>query len=187
MSKKIFLPLTVIIAVGLVSYTPPQTIAETKEKTKVAKKQNAKAQKKGNTKKSWVLLCKKDKTACRVYSHIKTDKKIIVSSFSLSKANIKGQAKKQTVGIIMMPLGMHIPSGAIVKIDDKLAFKANLIECKNKGCRALFAAKDKIINHMKAGKKVSIIIVDSSSRKHLALSYSLKGFTSVYNQLIASK
>ncbi len=133
------------------------------------------------SKSNWSLLCNKNKN-CRVYANIKSDKNIIASSVSLIKAKVSNKTEKQIVGVIHVPLGLHIPSGVKVTVDNKISFKANLIECKNKGCRALFATSEKLLGVLNAGEKLTILIVDSKTRKTLKLSYSLQGFPKVYQK-----
>lgn len=136
-----------------------------------------------STKNAWLLLCQKDNQNCKAYAHIKTDNNVIASTLTLQKITFKkGQAPK-TVAIIMLPLGLHIPSGIKVSIDKKISFNANLIECKTKGCRAAFDANEKILTHLKNGEKFYIRLVDSTSRKSLQLTYSLKGFSKTYASL----
>ena len=81
-----------------------------------------------------------------------------------------------------MPLGLHIPSGVIVNIDGKLKVKANLMECKAKGCRAIFAVTPKMLKLMQSGSKVSITIRDSNTRKGILLTYSLTDFAKAYKK-----
>ena len=133
------------------------------------------------SKSNWALLCN-NKKQCQVYANIKTDKNIIASSFSLIKAKVSNKTERQIVGVILVPLGLHIPSGVKVTIDNTISFKANLVECKQKGCRALFATSGKLLNYLNTGKKASIIIVDSKTRKKVILSYYLNGFPKIYSQ-----
>ncbi len=138
-------------------------------------------------KKAWALICAKDKTNCRLYAQIKTDQNIVASSVSLVKMKVKGIKEAQTVAFIMLPLGLHIPSGVTVQVDKKITIKANLIECKAAGCRAIFNVSKNVLNHMLDGKKVNVVIVDSKSRKQLRLGYSLAGFDQTYKAFAAIK
>lgn len=156
-------------------------------KEHAAKKQTAKKAeaKKPAEKKAWALICNKNKKNCRLYAHIKTDQNVVASSLSLMNLKVKGMNSEQTVAIIMLPLGLHIPSGVTVQIDKSLNFKANLIECKSAGCRAIFNVKHNVLAHMLTGKKINVVIVDSQSRKQLRLAYSLKDFDKTYKAFAA--
>lgn len=141
--------------------------------------------KKTATKKAWALICNKNKKNCRLYAHVKTDQNVIASSLSLIKIKVKGIKSEQTVAVIMLPLGLHIPSGVTVMIDKKITLKANLVECKAAGCRAVFNVKHNVLAHMLTGKKINVVIVDSQSRKKLRLAYSLKDFDKTYKAFAA--
>ncbi len=77
---------------------------------------------------------------------------VIASSFSIVKRQIANMKEPQTIGIIVLPLSLHLPSGVKVFFDGKHGMNANLIECKLKGCRALFQAPKKVIALMKTDK-----------------------------------
>lgn len=142
--------------------------------------------KKPANKKAWALLCDKKKKNCRLYAHIKTDQNVVASSLSIAQLKLKGIKSEQTVAFIMLPLGLHIPSGVTVQIDKSISLKANLIECKASGCRAIFNVQNKVLAHMLTGQKINILIVDSKSRKKLRLSYSLKDFDKTYKAFVAT-
>lgn len=171
----IFTIATVSFLTGLIlSLIIPATPVHSKEETK------AKPQK------SWQLICPKKKPPCHLYAFIKTDNNVIASSVSLLNLKVRGIKNKQTIAIVMLPLGLHIPSGVTIKIDEQITFTANLIECKTKGCRAMFPVSDKVLNHMIIGDKIKVVIVDSKSRKPLTLRYSLKGFGKSYKAFLAT-
>lgn len=127
----------------------------------------------------WVVQCSKQKK-CRVYSQILAKNKIVASSFSIIKTSISNIKEPTTIGIVILPLGLHLPSGVQIKVDDKLNLQAKLIECKLKGCRAIFQASPKIIDQLKKGKNIYIQIRDSKTRKNIILTYYLKGFSKAY-------
>lgn len=136
---------------------------------------------------AWSLLCDKSNTNCKAYTYIKTDKNIIASTLVIRNIKIQNSSKNSLIGILMLPLGFHVPSGIKIQVDDSLSFNAKLLECKRKGCRAIFNANAKILKKLKSGKTINIMLVDSNSRKSLILTYSLKGFSKVYKTLAAAK
>lgn len=136
---------------------------------------------------TWQLLCNKDKSDCKAYAQILFDNNTIASTLIFKNIQLEDQSIS-TVAIIMLPLGFHIPSGIKITIDDKMTVSANLLECKIKGCRAVFPLDKNIIDALKVGHEVSIYLVDSNSRKSLELSYSLDGFSKTYKAMqISSK
>lgn len=139
------------------------------------------------SKDAWTIICPKKKGPCSLYAHIKTDKNIIVSSITILKMKVKDLKSPKIIAIAMLPLGLHIPSGVTIKIDESISFKANLLDCKKAGCRAVFPVSDKIFNHMIIGDKIKVIILDSTSRKSLSLNYTLNNFGKSYKAFLAKK
>lgn len=137
----------------------------------------------GIDQKAWNLICDKN-SACRVFGYIQSDDEAVVSSFSLMYLKGNRNRKSKLVGMVMLPLGLHIPSGVNINFDKKVSVKANLVECRVKGCRAIFTAEKVIVDQMKRGNNMFITIIDSKSRKGLRLQYSLVGFTKTYNEFL---
>lgn len=133
---------------------------------------------------AWELICKKAGADCYMASYIRTNKNKVVSAISIQKIKNQKLNNSINIAIIQLPLGLHIPSGVILKIDDHISIKAKLIDCYNKGCRAMFTVSDKIKLAMQKGSLVSVFIVDSKSRNKLLLSYSLIGFTKTWQSML---
>lgn len=133
------------------------------------------------SKAGWNIVCDKQKQ-CRLYSEILAKNKRVASSYSIIERYVDNLNGPQTVSIILMPLGLHIPSGVIVNIDQKIKIKANLIECKTIGCRAIFGITPKMIKLLQSGSKVTITIRDSNTRKGILLTYSLSNFAKAYKK-----
>ncbi len=134
----------------------------------------------------WQVICKKGKSRCHMVAELKTTKNIVASIFTLERMQPAGSNRVQTIAVLRLPLGLHIPSGVNIRVDKKLAFKANLIDCNKRGCRAVFTATDKILTALLKGSQAAVIIVDSKSRKTVALTHSLTGFAKTWEQLVRS-
>ena len=85
-------------------------------------------------------------------------------------------------GILTLPLGLHIPSGVKVSIDDKLTYQPKLIDCGLEFCRAIFSVSHQILDAYKKGWLANVVIVDSKTQKKLLIKYGLSGFTQAFNQ-----
>ncbi|KZL27420.1 invasion associated locus B family protein [Pseudovibrio sp. WM33] len=118
----------------------------------------------------WSVKCSSD--LCQVYAEIRLENGALVNSIMFRKLEADVYA-----AIIKLPLGIHIPSGIQIGIDDDALFNAKLITCQPDGCEAAFNANKTIVNFLKRGKAMSIVLTKSSDRKKLALNYSLIGFT----------
>lgn len=135
----------------------------------------------------WQLICSEGKPRCHMAAEVKTAGNKVASIFTLERLQPARSNKVQTVAVLRVPLGLHIPSGVHVRIDADLTFKTNLVDCNSRGCRAAFTTTDEILTALLMGGQADVIIVDSKSRKKVALTYSLIGFTKVWEQLIGRR
>ncbi|KZL26245.1 invasion associated locus B family protein [Pseudovibrio sp. Ad37] len=118
----------------------------------------------------WSVKCSSDQ--CQVYAEIRLENGALVNSIMFRKLEADVYA-----AIIKLPLGIHIPSGIQIGIDDDALFDAKLITCQPDGCEAAFNANKAIVSFLKRGKAMSIVVTKTNDRKKLALNYSLIGFT----------
>lgn len=118
----------------------------------------------------WSVTCSDD--ICQVYAEIRLESGALVNSVMFRKLDTDVYA-----AILKLPLGIHIPSGIQIGIDNDALFDAKLITCQEDGCEAAFNANSTIVEFLKRGKAMSIVVTKSSDREKLALNYSLIGFT----------
>jgi invasion protein IalB len=70
---------------------------------------------------------------------------------------VEGQDKKALM--IMVPLGMALPPGIMVKVDENEPVKLNYTLCHIAGCTAEAEATSKIVEEMKKGKQIGVGVV----------------------------
>ncbi len=85
-------------------------------------------------------------------------------------------------GMMTMPLGIHIPSGVQIGIDDDALIEAKIVTCNSEGCEAVFNASETVVDFFKRGKLMTVVLTNNSDRKKLAVNYSLMGFTKNWNE-----
>jgi invasion protein IalB len=91
----------------------------------------------------------------------------------LAVRQIAGQPKPQLLA--MLPLGSHLPAGALVKIDDKEPIKLAYTTCDNAGCYAEAAIEPAMVDQMKSGKQIAYLGIDVTGRA-LSIPLPLEGF-----------
>ncbi|SDR48677.1 invasion associated locus B family protein [Pseudovibrio sp. Tun.PSC04-5.I4] len=121
-------------------------------------------------KEEWSVQCSRDQ--CQMYAEIRLQNGALFNTIAFRKLNAKTYA-----GILKVPLGFHVPSGINIGIDDAAVIQAKLITCKEDGCEAAFTANELVIDFLKRGTQMSILLRKADDRKQLALNYSLMGFT----------
>lgn len=125
-------------------------------------------------KEEWSVQCSKQQ--CQMYAEIRLQNGTLFNNIAFRKLNATTYA-----GILKLPLGIHIPSGINIGIDEAAIIQAKLITCNPDGCEAAFTANQTVVDFLKRGDKMSILVRKAGDRKQLALNYSLIGFTRNWN------
>jgi invasion protein IalB len=131
----------------------------------------------------WRTSC--NDTGCSLIREMTDDQGTTLARLYLRDVAEDGD-ETNLAGFTTLPLGIFIPSGVAVNVDDSLAFNAQLLECDTAlGCRAYFDMTPEILDAMKRGNEMSIGIVDAQSRRTIAFNFSLMGFTKAYGEFAA--
>ncbi len=85
----------------------------------------------------------------------------------------------------IMPLGLHIPSGAGYRVDSQKPQPLALQYCDTNGCRGHTALSEAQLSQIKRGNKLRLIMADGKSRKGIGLDFTLAGVTAAMNRLDA--
>jgi len=86
------------------------------------------------------------------------------------------------VAIISLPLGIYLPPGIGLKVDEGEPVRVPVEVCDGGGCRTGITLKDPLRASMKKGV-TALILVQDGSRQSAGLPISLKGFTAALNAL----
>lgn len=99
-----------------------------------------------------------------------------------------GYSPYQTPPLLLMsaPLGMFLPDGITVTVDDLEPRKAVVERCNPEGCHAALAIDEKLLTELKGGRWMSISLLDGNLQT-VRMKVSLLGFTAGYNEIPQQK
>ncbi len=83
---------------------------------------------------------------------------------------------------VIAPLGVLLPPGVGLKIDDQDMGRLNFLQCLANGCVAQVAMDDKLVEKLKTGKTVTLAIFQTPEQG-VGVPASLAGFKEAYEQL----
>ena len=83
---------------------------------------------------------------------------------------------------VIAPLGVLLPAGVSLRIDDQDAGRLNFLQCLANGCIAQLALDQPLLNKLKAGKTMSLGIFQTPEQG-VGVPASLAGFKEAYEQL----
>jgi invasion protein IalB len=83
---------------------------------------------------------------------------------------------------VFAPLGVLLPQGLGLKIDDRDVGNAPFLRCQNFACYAQVFAEDKLVDQLKTGK-TAVFIVFQTEEAGIGIPISLNGFAQALAQL----
>jgi invasion protein IalB len=83
---------------------------------------------------------------------------------------------------ITLPLGVSLPGGVSLSVDDGPARRFRYERCEANGCLAPLMLNDGLIRSFKAGREVRVTFFDGN-RREVSVPVSLLGFTAGFNAL----
>jgi invasion protein IalB len=95
---------------------------------------------------------------------------------------LKTSDQKNRLMRVVAPLGVLIPSGLGLKIDNQDVGRAGFVRCLPNGCIAEVVMDDNLINQLRTGQ-TSTFIIFQTPEEGIGFPMSLKGFGEGYDQL----
>ena len=127
--------------------------------------------------KEWIMRCPDGKES-RVNPCILFHRILLDNGYPLVVVQISRSAQQQGdfLAIFDVPLGVYLPTGITVTIDEGETFRLNFERCDQNGCYAGTILSNEIIESLKRGKKALLSFVDAASQK-ITATVSLSGIT----------
>jgi invasion protein IalB len=145
----------------------------------------AAAPKDGDKSGDWSFVCPKtdDKKAasCQLVQVLTIEKD--GQKGRLLQLTLAPQADKSIIMVALLPLGLHIPSGVAVKVDEQTQRPMILQRCTNAGCEAAMKVDDAMLAEMKKGAALRVGFNTDSKGNTMVAPASLKGLTDALAKL----
>ncbi len=145
----------------------------------------AKAVRTGETFRDWTARCEpigiNARDTCYIYQDVllKKDKRRLVHIAVGYLSN-----DRQPAALLTLPLGVSLPGGVSLQVDDGPPQRLRYERCDGSGCVAPLALTDGLIRSMKVGREARVSFFDGS-RRQISVPVSLLGFTAGFNALPA--
>ena len=95
---------------------------------------------------------------------------------------LKTADQKSRLLRVVAPLGVLLPSGLGLKIDDKDIGRAGFVRCLTTGCVAEVVMDDTLINRLRTGKQATFIVFQTPE-EGIGIPIALKGFSEGFDKL----
>lgn len=142
------------------------------------------AAKDGQIYKDWKIQCAKDKAGnssdyCHIFQNLVSkegDKRILHIAVGYAPGH------KDPAVIITMPLGLSLPPGVTIQVDENQSKRFPFQACFQTGCQVGFPLDNVILNQYKSGNKAIITFFDLK-RQSIKIPVSLSGFSAAIKAL----
>ncbi|MEX2035766.1 MAG: invasion associated locus B family protein [Xanthobacteraceae bacterium] len=127
----------------------------------------------------WSIVCNANQAGqreCLMYQDI------IADGTDQSIMRVTVVKTPQSALIVTTPLGVILPQGLILAIDQQEASRMQYQICIEPGCRAQIDLAPELVQRLKSGVGATVTIVGPNNQP-IAVPVSLKGFTAAYDAL----
>ncbi|HRH79477.1 MAG TPA: invasion associated locus B family protein [Thiobacillaceae bacterium] len=100
----------------------------------------------------------------------------------LNVAVLYPPGKDTPLALFTVPLGVLLPAGMGLQVDEGETTRFGYELCMPQGCRGGLELKPEVIEALKRGKQAKVIVVDAK-RRAAAIPVSLQGFTAAFDSL----
>ena len=94
--------------------------------------------------------------------------------------------EKQPLVLVSTPLGVYLPAGVEMKVDDLEPHRIVFAYCNTEGCHGYYRMPAKLVTEFKQGRWLRVTFLDGTRRGH-QFDVSLNGFTASLKSLESSK
>lgn len=88
----------------------------------------------------------------------------------------------EPVAVFTLPLGVRLPPGVQIQVDDQEPSRFPMQLCMNQGCRADLLLDDELLAQLRRGRQAEITVLDPGGQP-VVLPVSLIGFTSALERI----
>ena len=133
--------------------------------------------------KDWRIQCEKpegDEEHCHIFQSVvlkEGNRRLL----HLGVGYVPDQ-EDQVVAIFTLPLGISLPPGITLQVDEGESMRLPVEHCIPQGCRVLVPLDAKLLGTLKAGNKATVTFSDTA-RQPVGVPVSLQGFTAALNAL----
>ncbi|KAA3622725.1 MAG: invasion associated locus B family protein [Proteobacteria bacterium] len=137
----------------------------------------------------WALRCRTDAesgdTQCTMFQ------RLVVQETNRVALNVaigflqNEQGEPVPVAVFTFPLGIWLPGGMVLQVDEGEQVPMAIERCFRRGCQTGLALNDDLIGQFKAGNQAKVTI-KQSREEDIDLTVSLNGFSAGFNALNSS-
>lgn len=129
----------------------------------------------------WTKRCNEQgEKYCEIFQRLmieETNQRLIEFAIGFSK-----ESKNTAQAAIVLPLGVMVAEGIVLKIGDEAPAKADYRLCSQEGCFVVMQLPEDFLTSMRKGEKITVSFLDGSGQQ-INVDLSLQGFAKKIDEL----
>ncbi|NKB75881.1 MAG: hypothetical protein GKR96_02275 [Gammaproteobacteria bacterium] len=125
----------------------------------------------------WTVQCTvtdgTQKTICVLFYRVLLDNGYPLLVFQVTKSP---EVDDRFIGVFDVPLGVYLPTGVTMTIDNAESIQLSFERCDQNGCYAGTSLSEEIVQSLKKGQQAKVTFIDIANQK-ITATVSLDGFT----------
>jgi invasion protein IalB len=131
----------------------------------------------------WTSRCSSDGRKTALLCEVEQSLFITKTGQLVASVNVKLPPEtRQPVMMIQLPVGLFLPGGVNLQIDESKPQALVIQTCDLKGCYAATTISAELLSAMKAGKRLSVIF-QNLNKENVNLAFVLSGFAESYDKI----
>ena len=133
------------------------------------------------------LKDKKEQTLATAYIQIASTKERKMNLVDKEDQTYKLSEKDKSIPLLLvnLPLNTDLRKKPLLQVDGKNLGNLNYLFCNNtQGCKTSVVINNDVIDLLKKGKNLTVIIGVFGTNKNLKIEFPLKGFSKAYSKLV---
>ncbi|MDO8978103.1 MAG: invasion associated locus B family protein [Afipia sp.] len=131
----------------------------------------------------WISRCSSDGRKAALLCEIEQSLFITKTGQLVASVNVKLPSEtRQPVMMIQLPVGLFLPGGVNLQIDEGKPQALVIQTCDLKGCYAATTVSPELLGSMKSGKRLSVTF-QNLNKENVNLAFVLSGFAEGYDKI----
>jgi len=127
--------------------------------------------------KDWLFKCEAEPKRCFAFQHTslqETGQRLL----GVVVGNLGPEGKQ--ILHLTVPLGIYIPPGVAMKIDQGQQITVPVFTCTPTGCEAMLDLEAPLLSDLERAKAMNVAFLDAVTRRQITVTVSLAGFHAAY-------
>jgi invasion protein IalB len=181
---KITPPFAILLAAAILGWCPPGSAQQSKSKAAPnAAPTNSSNQADAPPPPGWVARCSSPSRSAPLECAVEETAVLTKTGQLIVLVNIRVPSDTRApVALVQLPLGLSLPSGAKIQVDDGKVIDLQIQTCENKGCYASTPIVPDVLTAMRSGKQLKVAF-QNLTKETITIPMPLGDFAAAYDKI----